>query len=218
MTELVLHSLKFKRWKERIESSGNHILKVDILSVVSRQAGSFYAAFLDCLLLTPEGTRIPRCVVLRGESVLVIPVLRCTDDDTLYTLMVEQRCICDGSMHVGFPAGNADEMGADFAAMACGEIKEELGLDVEPADLVPLGEEGVFINPSITDDLVRFYYFTREVSSEWLAGIDSRSTGCHGEGEFIRVRVRKISDAAGMKTTSSLVGLRLLERALGVVF
>lgn len=216
MSEIVLNSLKFRRWQQRVEANGTRILKIDILSVISRQPGTFYAAFLDCLMLTPEGAEIPRCIVIRGESVVIIPVFRCLDDGELYTLMVEQRCICDGGLHLGFPAGNADDLKDDFLAMACGELHEELGIEVLQDELIPLANCGVSINPSITDDLVYFYYFLRDVPLIWLQGMHSRSTGCHGDGEFIRLNLFKLSEIVMLPTSSTLIGLRLLEKELNI--
>ncbi len=214
MSDIVINSLRYRRWRRRVESNGNLIKKIDILSVVSRQPGTYYAAFLDCLLETPEGTEISRCITLRGESIVVIPVFRCADDKEIYTLMVEQRCICDGGMHTGFPAGNSDEDESDFTSMACSELREELGIEVDPKELVPLIDTGISISPSLTDDLVYLYYFSRKVSLEWLKAMDGRSTGCHREGEFLTIRLHKISDILMMPTISTLIAIPLLEKAL----
>jgi len=117
-------------------------------------------------------------------------------------------------MHTGFPAGNSDEDESEFTSMACSELREELGIEVDPKELVPLIDTGISINPSLTDDLVYLYYFSREVSLEWLKAMDGRSTGCHDEGEFLTIRVHKISELAIMPTTSTLIALPLLEKAL----
>ncbi len=50
MARLVLESAKYRRWRQRVESHGNQILQLDVLSVVSRRPGTWYIAFLDCLL------------------------------------------------------------------------------------------------------------------------------------------------------------------------
>ena len=86
--QLVLDSQLFYKWKRNLESNRVIIERLEILSVVSRDHKSFYAAMIDCDLLTPEGYRIPRCIILRGDSVVVIPVLHCFEDGEIYTLMV----------------------------------------------------------------------------------------------------------------------------------
>lgn len=212
--KMVFSSQKYLRWKERIENSGSVLEQVELLAVVSRLPGSWYAVFLDCRLRTPEGHLLPRCIAVRGESVAVIPVLTCIEDGVVYTLMVEQRSICDGDVHIGFPAGNGDESEGDLRAMACRELQEELELEVEPDELQPLFEQGVSINPSLTDDLVYFYYFERTVSSDWLHAMEGLNTGHQADGEFIKVRVLPIREAFCLPTASTLIGLRLLEHKL----
>ena len=217
LTSLVFGSNKYRRWRRRVESHGNQILQLDILSVVSRSPGTWYVAFIDCLLLTPEGNRITRCITIRGESVVVVPLLRCIDDDQLYTVMVEQRCICDGALHIGFPAGNGDdcEDDEDLRVMACQELMEETGLEISPDDLVGLSE-GISLNSSLSDDLIYFYGFRRDVTRAWLDSVDNRSGGLSVEGEYIRVRVFSLADCFKMSTTSTLIGSTLIERTFGI--
>ena len=217
LTRFVLGSNKYRRWRKRVESHGNQILRLDILSVVSRSPSTWYVAFLDCLMLTPEGNRITRCVTIRGESVVVVPLLRCIDDDQLYTVMVEQRCICDGALHIGFPAGNGGdcEDGVDLRGMACLELMEETGLEIAPDDLVELSE-GITLNSSLSDDLIYFYGFRRDVTRALLDSIDNRSSGLHIEGEYIRVRVFSLADCFKMSTTSTIIGSTLIEKTFGI--
>lgn len=214
LTRLVLGSNKYRRWRKRVESHGNQIMQLDVLSVVSRSPNTWYVALIDCLLLTPEGNRITRCITIRGESVVVIPLLRCIDDDELYTVMVEQRCICDGAMHIGFPAGNSND-GEDFRIMACQELMEETGIEVSPNDLVELAN-GISLNSSLSDDFIHFYGFRKDVTRAFLDHVDNRAGGLHLEGEYIRVRVFSLADCFKMSTTSTLVGSKLIERTFGI--
>lgn len=211
MIRLVLESRKYQNWRKRVESYGNRILQLDVLSVVSRSPGTWYVAFLDCILLTPEGKRISRCLTLRGESVVVIPLLQCLDDNHFYTVMVEQRCICDGDLHTGFPAGNLEE-GECLKEMACQELIEETGLEISPEELVKLSD-GIILNSSLSDDLIYFYGFRKDVTIEWLNSIDNSTRGIHEEGEYIQVKVVSLVDCYKMSTTSTLIGLKLIEKA-----
>ncbi len=154
LVTLLLNSNKYLRWRKRVEAAGNEILKLDVLTVVSRTPETWYTALLDCILLTPEGNRISRCVTIRGESVVVIPLLQCVDDNQYYTVMVEQRCISDGSLHLGFPAGGVDDCD-DLRLAACQELMEETGLVISPNDLVELSG-GITLISSLSDDII--YY------------------------------------------------------------
>ncbi|MDR1139730.1 MAG: hypothetical protein LBK93_03845 [Rickettsiales bacterium] len=211
---LVINSIKYKRWRQNIESNGNKILKLDVLSVVSRSPGTWYVAFLDCLLLTLEGNQIARCLILRGESVVIVPLLQCINDEQFYTVMVEQRCISDGDLHISFPAGSVGD-GKKRRIMACQELMEETGIKIVQQDLVKLSEK-ISLNSSFSDDIVYFYGFRKNVTREWLDSIDNRSSGLHEEGEYIRVRVFSLADCSKMSATSTLIGLRLVEKKFGI--
>jgi len=217
MSQLVFKSQKFQRWKQRVEANGNIIKNIEIMGVISRKKNDLYGVFLDCILLTPEGVEIPRCIIIRGDSVVIIPVLKCTEDKELYTLLVEQRCITDGGYVKEFPAGNVNMM-EDTKAMACQEILEEIEISVSPEELIPLTTKPIIINPSLTDDMVHFFYFEREITFSFLKNMNGRSTGCHEEHEYLYVRAHKMSEIVNLSNSSILIGMRLLERALCLTF
>ena len=66
--------------------------------------------------------------------------------------------------------------------------------------------------------MVDLFYFKKYVSLAFLEDMDRRSTGCHEDFEYIRVRVYKMSEVADILTSSALIGVKLVERALKCVF
>lgn len=218
MSHIVFNNPKFQRWKQSIEVNGNIIKSIEVLANVSRKQSNFFGALLDCQLVTPEGVEIPRCVMLHGDSAVVIPVLKCCEDEEIYTLLVEQRRIVDGDYAKEFPSGGEDFSVDDLKSIACREIKEELHLSVSPEELIPLNTTPVKMNPSLYGDLAYFFYFEREVPFSFLKEMEGLNTGCHEEYEYVRVKVQKMSEVANCMTSSALIGLKLLERALNRVF
>jgi len=218
MSRFVFDHPKFQCWKRRIDASGIILKNIDILATISRNQTSLFGVFLDCKLLTPEGFEIPRCVMIHGDSSVIVPVLTCQDDGEIYTLMVEQRRIVNGEYNEEFPAGSVDMMEEDPVFMACQEIQEELHLDISPEDLIPLRGEPIKINPSLNGDVAYFYYFEKTVTFEFLKEIDYKDTGCHEEFEHIRVRVHKMAEVSKLSTSSALIGLKLLESKLCRIF
>jgi|TARA_B100001964_G_scaffold201439_1_gene229148 8-oxo-dGTP pyrophosphatase MutT (NUDIX family) len=208
---------KIQCWRKRVEANGNIIKNIEVLATISRNEASLFGAVLDCQLLTPEGVKVSRCVMVFGDSVAIIPVLTCSDDGEVYTLMVEQRRIVDGDYSREFPSGGI-ETGGDPKVSACNEIREELHLTVLPKELISLKPNPIKASSSILGDLVYYYYFERNVSLSFLKEIDGRSTGCHEENEFIHVRVLKMSEASDVLTIAALTGIKLLEKKLGRVF
>ncbi len=218
MSRMVLEHPNVLRWKHRVEASGNIIQNIKVLAAISRDQVNLFGTILDCQLLTPEGVEISRCVMLCGDSVVIIPVLTCCDDGEVYTLMVEQRRIVDGDYAKEFPSGGIDMQEYDPKLMACQELREELHLTISSDELVPLNADPIKVNPSISGDVAYFYYFEKEVSLSFLKEMDGHSTGCHKDNEFIRVRVLKMSEISNVLTLSALIGLKLLERKLKRVF
>ena len=66
--------------------------------------------------------------------------------------------------------------------------------------------------------MVDFFYFKKYVSLAFLDDMDGRSTGCHEDLEYITVRVYKMVDVADHLTSSAIIGIKLLERALNQNF
>ena len=214
MSQNVLHNLQFIRWKERVESHGNIVKNIDVLATISRKSNSLLYSFLDCKIYTPEGKEIPRCVLLGGDSVVIVPVLTCIDNDEIYTLMIEQRRIIDGDFAIEFPSGSLENLDDDLGKLALQELKEELLLNLNRRDIKPLATGPIKVNPTVEGNLVYFFYFEKSVSNEYLSKMDGRKTGNFSDNEFLRVKVLKMSEVADNLTSSALIGVKLLEKAL----
>jgi len=214
---MVFEDDHFQCWKKRVEKNGNSFVSVDVLAEISRDGSNLFGAFLDCVLMTPEGYEIPRCVLIGDDSVVIVPVLFCEDNNEIYTLMVEQRRIIDGGLCIEFPSGGVGRSG-DVISMACQEIKEELHISITTEELIPLATDSIKINPSFSGDIVNFFYFKKYVSRSFLEEMEGKNTGCHHDFEYIKVRVYKMSDVADHLTSSALIGIKLLERALNQNF
>jgi 8-oxo-dGTP pyrophosphatase MutT (NUDIX family) len=209
---------RFKKWKKRVEANGSRVQNVNILGFVPRGEGRPIAIFIDCVLETAEGVEIPRYIVIRGDSVVIVPMLVCNETNTVYTMLVEQRRIVDGGITTEFPAGGVLGEAADLRLSASQEIREELSLTIPPDELIPLADKPIKINPSMSDDLVTFFYFRQEVTPAFLEEADGRATGCHAEGEFIRIKICPMATVARIPTSSTLIGIKLLEQKLNRVF
>ena len=96
MKDIILEHPKVLNWKQRIANSGTRINKLKVIGSIVRNHAEFFGMLLDCNILTPEGLNMARCVLILGDSVVIVPLLKCVDDGVYYTLMVEQRRIVDG--------------------------------------------------------------------------------------------------------------------------
>jgi len=218
MKDNIFENPKILNWKQRIDNSGTRINDLTVIGSIVRNDTDYFGILLDCNILTPEGLNVPRCVLILGDSVVILPLLKCVDDGEYYTLMVEQRRIVDGEYALEFPSGCIDLQENNPKITACQELKEELQLNVSPDELMLLNDSPIKANPSFCGDIAYFYYFVRDVSQTFLEELDGRSTGNHEDKEFIIVRVVKMSNVVGASTLSALIGIKLLERKLNQVF
>ena len=149
---------------------------------------------------------------------VIIPVLQCDEDQTIYTLMVEQRRIADGLSLEEFAAGGVDSNTDNLKTVACQEIREELHLSISPKELISMSDFPIRVNPDFSDGRVFFFYFEKKISLSFLQNIEGRNSGRHGDHEFIKIRVRKMSEITNCVSPSALIGLKLLEKTCKKIF
>lgn len=217
MSSKVFDSPKFKNWKQQIENSGTKIEKMEVLGSVFRQKQELFCALIDTKMLTPEGNLVPRCILLRGISVVVIPVFHCTDGQ-IYTLLVKQRRPVDGQFTLEFPGGfldKGDESPSNIAAM---EVREELGLEIGREMLVSLNPEPISVCTALLDEKIHFFYFEKQCSKLYLDSLHNRQSGIASNGEYLQVSVMPMRDTNRIYNSSVIIGVKLLENYLGRTF
>jgi len=219
MTNLVQDSPEYRSWKMKLESNGVEIEHVNVIGEISRDEKSLFAALIDCTIRTSEGISLPRILILQSDGIMVIPVLNCVDDQTIYTLMVEQRRIADGGISTEFPAGSVNTLEADPYDSAIQETEEELGIRISKAELNLLNQEPIVSCSAFSSSVTYYFYFEKSVTKSFLSEMDGLVTGCHQEQEFIKVKVQKMSEVANGNTNAfCLAGVKLLERRFGKSF
>lgn len=89
----------------------------------------------------------------------------------------------------------------DFVAAAAREIKEEIGIIVERAELLELKLpgatkewQGVFPGPGALDEYIKFYIHQRRVPRSELSLLQGRRTGLLEQGEDIVLSVARLED------------------------
>ena len=217
LENLVLQHPKYLSWKKEVESTGTRIDHVDVLAAISRAPGQLIAAFIDTQMTTPEGDILPRCMLFRGKSVVIVPVIYCEDEE-VYTLMVKQRRPVNGEFFIEFPGGVFDAGNEQPAALAIQELSEELQIQIKDTDLKTLHEEPVTVCTGMLDEQAYFFYFEKHYKKKDLFKLNGRVTGHHHEGEFLQVQVLKMSEVTNYLNFSALAGIKLLEQKLNRIF
>jgi len=219
MSNLVLNRPEYKSWEKKLKSNGVDIKNITVIGEVSRDQESIFATLIDCTLTTSEGISLPRLLILQSDGIMVIPVLNCVDDQTIYTLMVEQRRIVDGGISTEFPAGSVNALEEDPYHSAIQEIEEELGISISKAELNLLTQEPIISCSVFSSSVTYYFYFEKSVTKSFLLEMDGLETGCYHEQEHIKVKVKKMSEvASGNVNAFCLAGIKLLEKRFRKTF
>lgn len=203
---------RFRDWSARLEASGTQIVSVNDFLVV-RRGGRTFASFVDTVLRTSQGEILPRCMLLRGDSVVVVPVLDCEGIAHPLTLMVEQFRPVDGGSTLEFVGGMIDD-GDEPATCAVKEVREEIGLEVEAGQLVPLTLEPIRVCTAMMDERVHFFAFRMALTRAQAGALDGKALGDVAAGESIVVRLVDFAVAAQQPVFSAQVGVRLVQSLL----
>ena len=138
----------FYKWVDRLKNNVS-LKKVLQYCQVSRNNSNNVFTFLDTKIESSDGYVFNRCLLLCPDSVVVIPILFCFEDNEYYTLLVEQIRIVDGGNALEFAAGSIED-GQNYKTAACKEAKEELNIEIKDVELHLLTKDPLKINPSFS--------------------------------------------------------------------
>ncbi len=216
----VLGAPPFRRWVGRAQELFL-LQRIEFQSVdfVPRRDGGLRALFikLKATLTDREGNPLHGVVVLRGDAVAVLPVLRCGEQT--YALLVEQaRPAGPLASCLEIPAGMLDEE-SDSRAVAVKEMAEETGMTVlasELADLLPASPEGMLNSVGLLDERIFLYSVERVVTPAELQQFAGRELGQHHENEHILTAVIPMEEVPERVQDSKSLMAWLLWRQRGL--
>lgn len=187
--KMVLASPVLHRWMEKVDINWE-VTKVEIVSV------DYWGGHVGFIELDVDyvicGNSHNERIILDGGSVAVVPLVTCSDDDRLYTILVEQPRIAVGKLIYEYPAGMNDDS-VDFKDVAIRELEEECGVVVKDEDLVDITDMfltgGPFLLfPETYDDSVHVYSVRLTMTRTELDAIEGRNCGVDEEEQIV-VRV-----------------------------
>jgi ADP-sugar diphosphatase len=155
---------------------------------------------------------VPDIVFSRGNSVAVLPILRC--NGMRWVVNVIQPRMPGADIMGEIPAGMMDGKGC-FVGTAAKEVAEETGIEIKETDLIPLGQGKLFC-PSIggCDERIKLFVFIKDVEQKYLDDLNGRLTGNIEENETITVKLIDYAtlhdNTDDMKTTTAML---LLEKS-----
>lgn len=212
-----VQSVQFQNWLAQVDSAkfqirSVHFQSVDMFGPTKIGFIKFKADVVD-----KGGKFIPGIVFMRGGSVGILAVLTCKGKK--YSVMTVQPRVPTGSFDfVEIPAGMLDGSG-NFGGVAAKELEEELGIKISEKDLTDLSglagcNQGVYLSPGASDETLRFFSFTREVTEEEMASMNGRCTGLITEGEQITLKIVPLDDLITIADAKTIVAYALYQKYL----
>lgn len=148
---------------------------------------------------------VPGIIFMRSPSVAILPVFSVEGDDDKYTLItVQARAPVGIARFQEIPAGMMD--GANkFVGVAIKEFKEEIGIDVDPAEMVCLTDfafkglhAGMYPSAGGCNEFLKIFMWRKLFTSAEFNALKNKVTatvnGEEKEGEQIKVRVIRLED------------------------
>lgn len=206
MAEKLVEAHKFKLWKNRLESNGLDIHRVDELYSRRNGKGEILFSLLYTDATTPEGNKIPPICFLKGEVVCVLICFIDSISREKYLLLVRQRRICDGSLTYEHPAGMLDSE-SDAAEVAAREVWEETGIAVAKEQLVQLNSEPFYPSTGTSDEAMYLYYCELELTKGEIISYHNKTQGLLSDHEYIQTFV--VPFVEGHKLITNVNGILL---------
>ena len=210
----------FKAWlataKSKFIVQKIHFVSVDFLMKVR----SPLFIKLRATATLPDGRPVHGIVVVRGNAVGVLVVLRCEGEK--YLLLVRQpRFPITETASLEMPAGILDWSG-DYRKVALSELEEEAQIVADDSELIDLTEfwwkgstPGFAASCGLLDERIRLYAIERDVTREQLQAMNGKNQTYVDENEWIRTEVLPYEDAAHKFVDGkNLIALFLYERWL----
>lgn len=217
---VILNSRIFKEWLSATEKKFKvekiHFASVDFLS---KEHQPLFIK-LKATAFLPDGRPVHGIVLVRGNAVGVLVVLRC--EGKPYLLLVRQPRFAlseQGSLEI--PAGILDWTG-DYRKVALSELEEEAQINAKDSELIDLMDfwyhgatEGFAASCGLLDERIRLFAIEREVTPEQLKAMDGKDQKYTDEIEWIRTEVLPYEEAAHQFVDGkNLIALFLYERWL----
>jgi 8-oxo-dGTP pyrophosphatase MutT (NUDIX family) len=204
---------KVKVWKKNVVRSGCAIKALEPLQLIYKSNNELLFALCKSDVTAPHGGKLPRIVVIRGDVVVIVPLVKNRDTGEERFITVVQYRIGNGTAGIEFPAGMIDRNIDDPAGVAVEEFHEETGVRIAASDLFPLSERLLYTSPGLQDEGINYFGCELEMADEEFRRLEGRKTGEPSEGEAIVVSLKTAEEIERLTNGAQvLLGLFLFDR------
>ena len=208
-----LNEPKVKVWKDNIARSGCVMNGLEPLQLIHTSKNELLFALCKADITTPQGTKLPHIVLIRGTVVVIVPLVRNRDIGEERFITVIQYRIGNGMAGIEFPAGMIDRHIDDPAGVAVEEFHEETGVRIAASDLFPLSEKVLYTSPGLQDEGVYYFGCVLDMPDTDYRSLEGRKTGASSEGESILVSLKTGEEIVKLTNAAQvLLGLFLFQK------
>jgi 8-oxo-dGTP pyrophosphatase MutT (NUDIX family) len=181
---------KIKNYFDTLKRNNIDIKSVDTLSYQRKKNGELLFAYLQIDAKNDENNTLLPYVFIRGDAVVVVPVIHIENETREYYLCVEQQRVADGSYHLEFPAGMLDENVDNPAYVAVKEMAEETGLKIDEKQLIPLNNaKPLFTSPGACDEKIYYYKTDIYINENEFRELNGKLLNNSEENERIKLKI-----------------------------
>ena len=195
----------YKDWLKIIKKNKNKLLSKKILGVVSRK-GKVRSIFIDAKVKTKKNEIFKRSILIDKPGVIIIPILYYKN--TIYTILVKQFRICEGSETYEFPSGQAENR--NLYSEAIKELQEETSISIKKKEIKKL--ESIQMITSSNSAIANYFYFKKKIDLKFLKKFNNKKTGNRSDDELISLKIFKLKELYNINTANILSGLSMLRK------
>ena len=194
-----------QKWRKRFELSGCKIIELREHERILSNDGKIIKQIVSVKFSTPENIEIDRCIVIKNDSVVVIPIIEI--DEEINFLAVLQRRVIDGNYSIEFPAGDIEDNKTPQLS-AQKELFEETGINVN-TNRLHLLESNTPVSESNVSEKINWFYCklnNTELKNKNVV------FGKLPEGEYIKRKILTLKDLLSLTNCHMLTACELLRR------
>ncbi len=203
----IINSSLFNNWHNLFIKSGCKINQIVIHGAVYITSKKIHSIFLEVNFSTPESHILTRSILLKGKSVVVVPLIYLKDQLLPKFLMVKQRRICNGKFSLEFPSGKFEENYTPTRSAQL-ELSEECGIHVPLGDLKVLAQSTIVCESSFDESVDWFYC---KLDPSFIPRLNlNLALGNNFDGEFTYPILASIDSLKKINSFQIKTGLELL--------
>lgn len=185
--DLISKSILLPMWSQQLDDKIN-INSVDIKTadIFPGNRIGFFEAEID---YTSNSHNDKKRIMMSGGSASIVVLIRCTDTDEIYTVLVKQPRIGSGQLIFEYPAGLTDDS-TDFRLTAVRELDEECGIKAQVEEVININnlvfekDTKFYTNAQIFYEETSVFLVVKKMTLDEIKSLEGRNGGVDEEEQI----------------------------------